>query len=144
MECKEIRNYLVDYIFEEFKKPWMKKVREHLSRCPNCSKESQDIRKTFEVMNRYGEVQVPEVLYHRLRQKVTEFKPHELKIIQVLRRPVPAYAFAAIVVIFGLLFGISKGIKREKILYESKPISSYVFADTSVSFIPSPTVRTSP
>lgn len=144
MECKEIRNYLVDYIFEEFKMPWMSKVREHLSRCPGCSKEAQDIRKTFEVIDKYSEVQVPGVLYHRLRQKVIGLKPSKVSMMQILKRPIPAYALATIIVIFSLVFGISKGVRKEKIFYESRPISSYVFADTSVSFIPFPTARTSP
>lgn len=141
MKCESIKMWLVEYVLEEFKKPWLRMVREHISECQTCLKEVNEIRQTFEVMSKVEEIDVPETLYFKLMQRVKILRSPR-RIIRFLKEPVPIYSVIAILVGFSIIFMVPKTIKLREPAHRPKSYFSYLVTDTSFSFIPSAAVKT--
>jgi hypothetical protein len=137
MDCEKVRDRFSSLWEKELMRTEEKKVREHLSSCPECRKEWGRLEKTMRWLHSVEEVEIPEGFLPELHKKMEERKSKTflaekargrwLNLPFSLKLPVQAVAMVAI--IFLVLY-LTKMMPIEgDHMKDSKPISSPPFAE---------------
>lgn len=110
MKCKKIKEHLVSYLDKELEANIKDEVEKHLESCNECSAHFKEIKKSFEMVGDFGEIE-PSADFDKkffakldaLKEEKKEFDVHGLleKIKDFLfgYRRIPAYAVSAVVVL---------------------------------------------
>ena len=57
MKCNEIKNKMMDYLFNELNEEGKKHFNAHLKECQECKSELQSFNSTVKIMNKWPEVE---------------------------------------------------------------------------------------
>ncbi len=57
MKCNEIKNTILDYLFEEIDVTARQKMDAHLNECPDCKAELREFQSTVNVMNKWEKIE---------------------------------------------------------------------------------------
>lgn len=100
MDCEQIREWIVEFLYDELPPESVSKLRKHLAECEDCLKYKEGIQSTLECMNRAEDLRVP-VDLAALHDAIDK-KRHRMT--QFLRRRWPVWA--AVVGMCGIMLSI--------------------------------------
>ncbi len=102
MTCKEIEILLPALLEGELSADESKRVRDHLMRCPSCSKALEDLKASGEMVRNLEEVEPPSWLKTRVMARVREEAGQKESILRKLFYPlhikIPIQALATVLI----------------------------------------------
>ena len=113
--CKKVRKKLIAFLNHQLEEEKSKQVEQHLDSCPLCKKEAEELRLTWNLLDRYKiDEDFPDLLngiLERIEKEGEQVPLFQLFIERVTRIPAPALCL----IIF--LIGIPPGAFLGKNLY---------------------------
>ncbi|TES90525.1 MAG: zf-HC2 domain-containing protein [Candidatus Cloacimonadota bacterium] len=137
MNCKEIKEYIFDYLLGELDSVSEMRVNEHLLRCERCQKEVTKIETLFERMNDKKEIAPDKKVYQLIQKRIGIERRYN--VFTFLNRPVKLYYAVATLFLGVFLMSVTnlviekRKVKPEetklkyKTMYESPSSDSIVF-----------------
>lgn len=111
MDCKQVNELLVDYLYDELDRAQAASLEEHLHACPQCAGEVGSFRRTREVMGELEDLEPSPAVGQRLLAEATRTAPAKSSFSERLRAMLrvfvmhPALAAAAtLVAVLGVSF----------------------------------------
>ncbi|MBE9481280.1 MAG: zf-HC2 domain-containing protein [Bacteroidetes bacterium] len=114
MKCKEVHKNLIFYIENELNAETQSKIQEHINGCVSCKKLYEKIKNTLGIINKEEKNKAYPFFFTRIQQKIEELNSSEIK-----TGFLPSFTKAlkpvtlAILIAFGIFFGINLGNKYE-------------------------------
>lgn len=137
MNCKELKERIVDYLLGELDSVLEIRVNEHLLVCEKCKKEVEKMETLFESMKVKKEFTPDKNVYQLIRKRIRMEK--QTNVLTFLNRPVKLYYAVATLFLGVVLMSVTdivvekrkpqpKEIKSKyKAIYESPSSDSIVF-----------------
>ncbi|MFQ6091949.1 MAG: hypothetical protein ACE5OR_04600 [bacterium] len=158
MDCKDVRESLVDYVLYDLNLGQIEEIGKHLARCAECSAEEGCIRKTLEVMGGLVDREPSLRTYEALRWQVTRPRRRAgvSKVLRRIWRPVPVFATLAGVLLMASVFLLNMwpetkgdipppGERADSVQHSSRDTATTLLKpmmlDSAARFLQSPPVK---
>jgi len=112
MKCEDIQRELKAFLDNDINDRKRIEVQKHLSQCPNCSKELEQLRKLSEALHAWKGIEPPAHSYEKLRSKIESMESFWGKAFTSSFMKKAAFRFAEIAAVVVLTLVISHSLQK--------------------------------
>jgi len=107
MKCEDIQKELKAFLDDDINDQKRIEVRDHLDRCPNCSKDLEQLKKLSEVLHTWKGIEPSAHSYEKLQSRIESRESFWGKVFTYSFVKKAAFRFAEVLAIAGLTLAIS-------------------------------------
>ena len=112
MKCEDIQKGLKAFLDDDIDVKKKQEMRAHLEKCPNCSKELEQLRKLSETLHTWKEIEPPAHSYEKLQSRVESKESFWEKVFSYSSIKKAAFRFAEIAAVVVLTLIISHSLQK--------------------------------
>ncbi len=112
MKCNEVQKELKAFLENDIDGQKKIEVRDHLDRCPNCSKELEQLKSLSEALHTWKGIEPPVNAYEKLQSRIESKKSFRVEIFAYSFIKKAAFRFAEIAAVVVLTLLISHSLQK--------------------------------
>jgi len=107
MKCEDIQKELKAFLDDDIDDHTKREIKDHLDRCPNCSKDLEQLKKLSEILHAWKGIEPSPHLYEKLESRIESNESFWRKVFTYSFVKKAAFRFAEVVAVVGLTLIIS-------------------------------------